>query len=127
MKKTIVEIYALAVCFATVVCFVISLGIGIYDIVEITNPEFTLSSWEYKKHQSNDAFWYDNCKDDNKGVRPQEEELTKTREESLQNALKAERRDAFQGIVSVLIIISINVLVFLIHWAIAKRSRENTG
>jgi hypothetical protein len=55
MKKSIVEIYALAVCFATIVCFVISLGIGLYDIVEITNPEFTMKSYAYEKHQTNDA------------------------------------------------------------------------
>lgn len=130
MKRTIVEIYALAVCFTAIVCFVISLGIGIYDIVQIANPGFTLSSCEYNRHQTNDAFWSDHCnyaKDDDKRIRPQEDELTRTREESLQRALKAEQRDASQSVIRVLIIISINALVFLIHWLIAKRARENNG
>jgi hypothetical protein len=57
LKKSLLEIYALAVCFATIVCFVISLGVALYKIVEIINPEFTMNSYEYKRYQSNDAYW----------------------------------------------------------------------
>lgn len=46
MKTTIIETYALAVCFVFLVCMVIALGIGIYDVVEIINPESTISSCE---------------------------------------------------------------------------------
>ncbi len=56
MKKSILEIYALSVCFVTLVCFVIVLGIGIYDLIQISNPEFTLNPHEYERHQSNEAF-----------------------------------------------------------------------
>jgi hypothetical protein len=45
VKKTILEIYALAVCFVTVICFVIALGIAAYGIVGIASPNFTISSW----------------------------------------------------------------------------------
>ena len=41
MKTSILEIYALTVCFATLMCFAICLGIGLYDIVQINFPEFT--------------------------------------------------------------------------------------
>ncbi len=127
MKKSLLEIYALAVCFATVVCFVISLGIGIYDLVQITNPEFTLSSYEFKRYQTNDAFW-NKCpsweKRDKERTRPPEDELTKQRKESFQRALQAEQRDAFQSFTQVAIIIFISAIVFLIHWRIAKRARE---
>ncbi len=128
MKKSLLEIYALAVCFATIVCFVISLGIGIYDLVEITNPEFTLSSYEFKRHQTNDAFWK-SCssswrKHDKERTRPPEDELTKQRENSFQRALKAEKRDAFQSLTQIVIILIVNALVFLIHWRLARRARE---
>ena len=56
MKKSILEIYALSVCFVTLVCFVIVLGIGIYDLIQISNPEFTLNPHEYERHRSNEAF-----------------------------------------------------------------------
>lgn len=35
MKKTLLEIYALAVCFVTVVCFAVALGIGVYGVIQI--------------------------------------------------------------------------------------------
>ncbi len=124
MKKSLLEIYALAVCFATIVCFVISLGIGIYDLVEITNPEFTLSSHKYNRHQTNDAFWKNCYSSDKERTRPPEDELTKKRENSFQRALKAEKRDAFQSLTQIVIILIVNALVFLIHWKIARRARE---
>ncbi len=57
MKKSRLELYALAVCFIIVVCFVVAIGVAIYDIVKITAPEFTLSSYEYRRHQNNAEFW----------------------------------------------------------------------
>jgi hypothetical protein len=51
MKKTLVEVYALAVCFVTLVCFVVTLGIGIYDLIQFLNPEFTISSYTYEHHK----------------------------------------------------------------------------
>jgi len=127
MKKSILEIYALAVCFATVVCFVIALGVALFDVIQIANPEFTLNSQEYNRHQSNDAFWnncgqYDSGKKDKK--RPTGEELTKRRLESYRQVLQSERRDAFQGITKALIIIIIDIVFFLAHWRIARRARE---
>ena len=127
MKKSILEIYALAVCFATVVCFVIALGIAIFDVIQIASPEFTLSSHEYDRHQSNDAFWsncnqYDADKKDKK--RPADEELAKRRLESYRQVIQAERRDAFQGITKALIIIIIDIVFFIVHWRIARRARE---
>ena len=55
MKRGLVEVYAMAVCFVTLVCFVIALGIGIYDLIQIVNPEFTTSSYTHDRHQSNEA------------------------------------------------------------------------
>ncbi|MBI5026886.1 MAG: hypothetical protein HZC12_09245 [Nitrospirae bacterium] len=127
MKKSILEVYALAVCFATIVCFVIAFGISIYDIVRIANPEFTMSSYEYNRHQSNDAFWKgsDSCSSGNKKrQRPADEELTKQRLASYQQSIKSEQRDAFQSLTQSVIIFIIAVVVFLVHWRVARRARE---
>ena len=53
MKKSILEIYALAICFVALVCLLYVLGIGVYDLIRITNPEFTINAYEYERHQSN--------------------------------------------------------------------------
>ena len=46
MKETIIEKYALTVCFVFLICMVIALGIGIYDIVEIVSLESTIHTCE---------------------------------------------------------------------------------
>jgi len=134
MKKSILEIYALAVCFVALVCFVIALGIGVYDLIQITNPEFTINVYEYERHQSNEAF---------EGVRgspgralrgiapgipvePTErpaEEITQQREESYQAALRSERRRGMQSLIRIVIIVVIDVLVFVPHWLLFRRTR----
>jgi hypothetical protein len=131
MKKSLLEIYALAVCFATIVCFVISLGVAIYSIVKIINPEFTMNSYEYKRYQSNDAYWL-SCVDDYRNKekemqRPSEDELTKQRTEGYRLAAISEKRDGYQGLTKTAIIILINIVVFFIHWRIARRARETNS
>ncbi|MCJ7603021.1 MAG: hypothetical protein MUO63_16170 [Desulfobulbaceae bacterium] len=128
MNKSLLEIYALAVCFATIVCFVISLGVAIYSIVEIINPEFTMNSYEYKRYQNNDAYWLrrvDDYRNKEKEMqRPSEDELTKQRTEGYRLAVISEKHDGYQGLTKTGIIILINILVFFIHWRIAQRARE---
>ena len=72
--KSKLEIYALSVCFTTVLILVISAGIGGYAIFETITPQLTMKSYEYDRHQTNDAFWkdknYDSEKEKTK-VRPQ--------------------------------------------------------
>ena len=121
MKKSLLEIYALAVCFVAIICFAITLGVGIYDVLEMSAPELTLKSHAYQQHQTNEAFTRNWSKDREK---PSEDEITKLREKSYQVALEAERRDALQSFIRALIIILIDVGVFFIHWVIAKKARE---
>ena len=136
MKKTVLEIYTMAVCFITVVCFVISLGFGIYGAIGIFSPEFTMNSYVYMQHQTNDDFWggggpmglppppifpESNVK---APERPSEPELTKKREASYVRAIANERRDNVQNVVKALIVIFIDSAVFGFHWFIARRVRE---
>lgn len=121
MKKSLLEIYALAVCFVTVICFAIVLGIGLYDILEMSSSEMTIKSYQYQKHQSNEAFTRNWSK---KRVKRSEAEITKIREKSYSVALKAEERDAIQSFIRVLIIMLIGIIIFLIHWRLGKYARE---
>ena len=51
--KSKLEIYALSVCFATVIILIISLGIGSYSIVKISAPSLTMSSYYYDQYLTN--------------------------------------------------------------------------
>ncbi len=128
----------MAVCFIALVCFVIALGIGVYDLIQIANPEFTIPGYEYERHQSNEAF---------KaqlgfraalggrvpfGVAPgvpmeptelPEEEVTQQREKSYQAAIRSEQRRGMQSLIQIMIILVIDVLVFVPHWLLARNTR----
>ena len=131
MKKSFVEIYGLAVCFVTLLCFVIALGVGIYDLLQVAFPEFTLNAYEYERHQSNDSFR--NAPPVFRSVpriaeavpipEATEDAITRQREDSYRSVLRFERRRAGQSLVMVGIVMLIDVLVFLPHWILARRAR----
>ncbi len=137
MKKTILEIYALTVCFVTVVCFVATLGVALYSVLEVINPDFTIDSWQYAQHQTNDAYWKRYSEppiligpagqeiQGEKKVRPSESELTKQREASYAEVLSSERRSGAQTLVKCIIILLINTVVFTLHWFIARRAQAS--
>lgn len=125
MKKTILEIYALAVCFLVVICFAITLGVGIYDILKISHPSFTLSGWEYNKFQSNDNFCSNSgaASAQNPCSNQSESAITTKREAAYAISLKGEQRNGLQSLVNSLIILFINIVIFVPHWIIARRAR----
>jgi hypothetical protein len=114
--RSLVQVYALAVCFATLMCLVVALGVGLYDVVQIAAPKFTLAYYEpYRSNATFTRLYPD------QGTRP-ENELTQVREQMLADALHAERRSATQSLVFAAIILAIDVIVFGAHWRIAKRA-----
>lgn len=133
LKKTILEIYALSVCFITVVCFVVALGLSIYGVIGIANPEFTMNSWAYTQHQTNDAFWNSppgdpfRSSDEKMRTRPSDADLTLQREQSYVRAVATERREGAQSVVKTMIVIVIDLVVFLFHWLIARRARTQAA
>ncbi|MBI1899782.1 MAG: hypothetical protein HYS13_01550 [Planctomycetia bacterium] len=116
--RSLIQIYALAVCFVTLMCFVVALGIGLYDMVQMAAPNFTLES--YQPYQSNDAFvqYFPDKKELPAG------EITRLRDEGLRDALRFEQRAALQSGVFVLIIVAIDIVVFAVHWRIARKERS---
>jgi hypothetical protein len=136
MKKSILEVYSLAVCFVTVACFAITTGIMLYQFVRTSDPEFTLNSYQYERLGDNDRFWKDTkprCSEYDKegcgdgGKRPPEDELTKKRGAVLEVALRNEVRNAKQSLVRCLFIILVDIFVFFPHWVLARRARESVN
>jgi len=131
MKKNLLEIYALAVCFFTVACFVIVLGMAVWDGLQITNPEFTLNNHLYQKYQSDEAYKQHlismhRHQQDAPDI-PEGEALSKERIEGFNQALKGEARAGFQSLVKNLIILFIDFFVFAVHWFIAARARRSAS
>lgn len=135
MKKTALEIYALLVCFVTVICFAIAFGLAAYGVLGIASPSFTMSSFTYAQYQTNDAFWNVHGTpspsrrgaDDTPKERPNEAELTKQREAAYDRALVSERRDNLQSVVKSLIVIFIDVILLLLHGRIVRRERRSAA
>jgi hypothetical protein len=123
--KSKVEIYALSVCFAAVVCLIISFGIAGYSIIEIVNPELTMSSYKYDQYQTNEDYRknMDSCEKEEKTETKIDEELTKQRIAAFAVAVKSEKREGFQSLIQCLMFILVSSITLLIHWKIAQRAR----
>ena len=129
--KSKLEVYALAVCFAAVVCLLISAGIGGYGLIKIIWPELTLYSWEYNSHQNNDAFWKSMSSrtpiEQMPKQRPAEEHLTQLRLESYSRALAIERRDGTQNLLKYAIFFLVGAIALFVHWRIARQARQEVS
>lgn len=128
MRKSLVEIYALAVCFFTVACFVVVLGMTAWNVVELSAPEFTISSNTYEAHLTDEKYRDSLIRRHRYGAEkyapPEADLLTKKREESWKSEIRGEQRRALQSLVKNIIILVIDIFVFMVHWIIARRSRE---
>ncbi|MFP2769379.1 hypothetical protein [Oceanisphaera sp. KMM 10153] len=129
MKKNLVEIYALAVCFFTVACFVIVAGMTAWDAVQLSAPEFTINNNEYEAHLSDQQYrdWLAqrNQYNEDAFILPSGQDLTDARNASWQQEIKSEQRSALQSLAQNFIILVIDILVFMAHWIIARKSRDS--
>ena len=124
--KSKLEIYALSVCFAAVVCIIISAGIAGYSIFSIVTPELTMSAYKYDDFQTNEAYWKSksSCsKSEKEEVKPSEEELTKQRTEAFAVAISAEKREGSQSLIQCFMFLFVSGITLIIHGKIAKSSR----
>ena len=135
MKRSALHIYALAVCGLLIIPLFISGGVVIYSIFELTWPELMMPSHEYQRYQSDDAYRehlsrWSRFPGDESGPRsgelPADAEIAKRRQMAFQEALERERRDGVQSIIRSIIFGLISLMLFLLHWRIARRERRAT-
>ena len=123
MKKPVLEIYAFAVCFFAAAVTTVALAMAAWDGVQLAAPEFTLGGHAHECHQSDDAFR--DCYRDYGGgdtePLPQGAQLAKMREDSYRRAIKAEQRNALQGLAQKAILVFFTLALFVLHWRIARR------
>ena len=156
MKKTILEIYALAVCFASVVCATIALGFALWGALEIANPAFTMRNYIYEQYQDNESYRtsmprscdeYDStaaadiaaaaaaaaaageatARNRRECVRYSEAQITAKREAGWARELRKERRDGLQTLIQCLLVLLVDLIAFVPHWILAKRARATTA
>ena len=101
-NRTPIQVYALVVCFAALICFVITLGIAVYDVVQIAAPEFTYTPEPY----ISDA-------------------LSTPGTPEYVNGVQSERKDAAKSLVQTSIILLIDLGVYIAHWKIANAKPTN--
>ncbi|GAB2889525.1 hypothetical protein GCM10027046_17470 [Uliginosibacterium flavum] len=129
MKKSVLEIYALAVCFVTLVCFAASMGIALKNTVRLLKPDFTITSDTYFKHQSNSAYndsFIHRWDPEKPASTPDPAVLTAEREASYARVLDTEKREGLQTLIDALIIILIDIGIFGFHWRLARRAQTST-
>ena len=124
MKKEIVkQIYAYVMCAIALGCGMIFLVIGIYGIVKIAAPTFTMPQWEWSKVATFQSFKtdWDKAKDAPKLT---DEELKVRWQDKKEIAIMSERREGSQNLTLMLICFVIVIPVFIIHWRLARKIRE---
>jgi hypothetical protein len=143
-----VRIYALAVCFASVLCITISLGVGLFDVVQLTYPKITMNSYEYQNLQSNESFRQSRGSpyamvrggvaqplflreggaaayaEKADPVTLSDTEITRLREERMQLLINNIRHDATRSLIQILIILLVTLPLFALHWRLAQRLDE---
>ncbi len=86
---------------------------AIYNFIGLINPEFTLSPYEYERHQSNDLFIKNLPKDK---IPTTDDEITKLRQTSYRSALRIEQHKKIQFLTEIVILIILAIITFIAHW-----------
>lgn len=118
MGRSLLSIYALAVCFCTLMCLMIVLGLGAFSLVRLAAPEFTLADHTWAHSDEQYLQWY-----------PAQQHLTpvqlvEAREKTRQAAVQYERRGVARMLVYTLIIGAIDSVVYALHWRLAKSAER---
>jgi hypothetical protein len=113
--RSLIQVYALLVCFCALMCFVIALGIGAYDVIEIAAPEFALVTYPYTASQLPELL---------DGKPHTDAERAAALAAYQRTNIEYQQQSALQSLVFVGIICAIDVVVFAIHWGIARQTER---
>jgi len=153
MSNGSIKIYALAVCFVTLVCGAITTGFIVFNAVKIVAPTLTINPAQLNGYDNNMVFRASAINTGNggqpaydfvgpqglpaamlgapglshSGVRPvpklSEEAVAKQRQERQARVIAGHVFLAKQGLILQAIIISICIILYLWHWKLAARAR----
>ena len=146
------KIYALAVCFASLMCGTIVTGLLLYNIVKIVAPESTIDPNTLHYYSSNEAYRNSPFSAARIGYPPiaiasgrvfappvtitnaqtntpelSEEEIEKQRLQQLDSVLTGHKFRARQGIIQQSIIMLLSLVLFVAHWKLAKKFNRDSS
>ena len=121
MKKSLLELYALAVCFACTLWAISTLGEAGYAVVRVSSPDTTLGSW-YSVKAKSEWTWLEEWPK-NKPF-PTSEKIQQLKEEAARVGLEEEKRNGVQSLVRAGILFGFQLLLFAVHWWLASRARR---
>lgn len=146
MSGQILRIYAMAVCFFSLMCGSIALGIGLFNIVKLAAPSATINPVSMQHLQSPEVFRqspqvaarlrspaffvpgqpFPGPRDPVGEMEElSDEELEAMRVRQLEQAYDSHRFRARQGLIQQSIIVFISVVLFLLHWRLARTKPED--
>lgn len=133
MDQLLVRIYALLVCFVTVICITVSTGMGLYQIVKIVSPELTMSTQQLQSIELYGQNRYPGFRisgpESGALVHPEApksiEELNAIQEVELQKRMDNERKAAIASLIRIAIVLIVTIPVFYLHWQISKGKKPD--
>ncbi len=132
-KKTVIEIYAAAVCFFSAAAAIVSLIGALNGALSFAAPEFFMRGEVYGAHQTNRAFVRWLAREDRRrgaeetglDLPESEEEIAALRRESFAAEIAAKKHNAAGGLASSLIAALLCGALFWPHWRrMHKRTEE---
>ena len=129
MKRDLVQIYALAVCFFCAAGMAITVSFVLYGIVQATVPTFTLPGHQYERHADATAYRQSQIARAPESMQLEyaelsPEKLENERKRSLERHIATESRSGYQTILRCGIIFAVFACVFFLHWRLSRRQRE---
>lgn len=128
MKRTIFQIYALAVCFVTMCASIVLMGLLVTGVVDEFIPFLSKNDYFERAIENNDSFWQyysrtanlDNNFEPPK-ERPPEDQLTALRDQSRTRFYERQRRQVMWNIVGWSTYLGMALFFFSLHWRVARK------
>ncbi len=136
MDHPFTRIYALAVCFVSIVCITITTGMGLYSVVQIVVPSLSVSPYQQTFYQGRHAAIPQfpqgaNIKMEAGGYLPDEaptkEELELERKAQYKQLLENESQEGTRSLIRLFIVLIVTTPLFFFHWRLANYTRQSTG
>lgn len=137
MPRSLISIYAAAVCFAAAVCMSIAAGVTIFSIVRITIPEVTSSAYQSQLQAPAEYAAAARVAPGGMVVFPPfgsaappsltPEQMKKARQTALRLALVYERGSGTRALILWGITLVVSGVLWLLHWRILRRERDGAS
>ena len=134
MQRSIIQIYAAAVCFVAAICMSIAAGIALYSLVQLSAPPLTSRAYQNDippvpiyggTYQVNPALVgaVGGVAIPTPPPPPSPAQLREARERARQWAIESERTSGVQGVILWGIVFCVSGVLWALHWRILRRER----